>query len=135
MGNVVLLCALCKELAQEHDKIIRHLDSLEQFEGEQAIASGLSRLQRLLILHFGHEQMPDGLYDVLALWNSEHRSEVDGLIEEHRDILETVGTFLDSEYARGAVDFRASLASLCAMIRDHERREYALVSPLIGPHE
>jgi hypothetical protein len=130
MAKVARLEVLLAELSGEHRQIMRALSEIEKPSAGDTIHARLSKLQRFLLLHFGHEQVQDGLYDLLNLWHSDNARVVAELVEEHKHIL----TVLDDLIARStdagdqaSEQISITLGALVAQIRKHEAREAALI--------
>lgn len=135
MGEVVRLRALLDELSREHRRLMSALTDLEQAGSGRGFRSRLLRLQRTLVLHFGHEQLSDGLYDTLALRDSPFAAEVAALVEEHRCILGLVDDLVDGADASALapiVTQEKRLDELRALILAHEKREGRLVQAALA---
>lgn len=130
MVNVKQLKYVYTELRDEHATLMGLIDQLSAQERIADLLPILEELHDLLIRHFAHEQFPGGLYESMGINGSRYHDDLKVLVEDHCVILTAVRGLL--ERARiSSVQTHKSVLSLrdevVAKIRDHEKREHALV--------
>ena len=122
-----------------HARIRRDLEALEEAQDVDEIGAIVGRLPELLKEHFEEEERPGGLFDELGSLRPTIDSQLKFLIQEHREILQTLEGLqerireADEATQAGELEqrhdhIRMSAACFMQLIRHHERIETRLVS-------
>jgi hypothetical protein len=109
---------------QEHAALLPLLDEAERARTGPELAALQARLRAWVPAHFAGEEAPGGLLDE-ALRRAPHRArELEALVDEHHALTAALAQ-LDSDPERVE-----HMAALCVALREHERREAALLASL-----
>lgn len=119
-----------KEVAVDHQFLKLALSWLESAREEGAIASMADDLLEYLEHHFEAEERPGGFFDAVLKNAPRHESHVAELRAEHaalRESLQAVRKRIEAPYKEASEEVVADVAAFVKAMRDHERRENALI--------
>lgn len=129
------LRAIYKDLANDHRQVMELLDLLREQRKLEDLLPLLEALRNLLIVHFGREQLPEGLYEALGSRAESGKDEMQALIKEHGTLLETLNELLDDarKATSGAeAEMISRLGRLVDEVHAHEHREHRFVVDVLG---
>ena len=119
-----------KQIADEHGRIMALLEALEIAADPTVMRDASEALKPLLMRHFDEEQRPGGFYDEIERARPELCTRIDGLRNQHRDMLGVLEGLL-----RGIAELAAQFEHLeqdrdrfVGMLRRHENIESDLLS-------
>lgn len=118
-----------------HAKILGLLDRLNDGAEREELVWLAEEIEILLQEHFSDEEGRDGLFPTILKEHPGHRTEIEALCTEHRDILAALEVLV-REAARRPMNVEGlgrALRHLDQSIRAHERRETALLNEVFNP--
>jgi hypothetical protein len=123
-----------QSVEDDHRRLEQLIARLREVEELPALVAALDELNVVLVAHFGHEEQPEGLYDVLGTNAPEYKTPLGGLIDEHYKLLASARELADHGRAllRQSQDgLRRDVRRLADALADHERRENELAAALL----
>lgn len=123
-----------RSVEEDHRKLEQLITRLRAAEDLPTLVATLDELNNALVAHFGHEEQPEGLYDVLGTTAPEYKTPLGGLVDEHYKLLATAREL--AEHGRTLLrqthhDLRQDVLRLADALLDHERRENELAAALL----
>ncbi|MCB9686123.1 MAG: hemerythrin domain-containing protein [Alphaproteobacteria bacterium] len=115
---------MSSRVEREHVDLRALLDQLADAHLGEALDQGVARLRGLLPAHLAAEERPGGFLSEARKRAPERSADIDRLQIEHREILEALEG-LDTDPER-----KERIDALCAVLRDHERRESELIAEI-----
>lgn len=135
MSSMSKLESIYKDLAREHERVMKLLSRLREETGSKQVLPLLEELRTLLIVHFAREQLPDGFYDALGELAESRRAELDELVADHAAILSTLNGLLADAKDAPVVDETQLLdrvEALLELLDGHEHREHRFATDVLG---
>lgn len=115
---------MSSRVEREHGDLRVLLDELEGTHQGEAMDRGIARLRGMLPDHFAGEERPGGFLAEARRRAPERAPDLERLAREHREMVTALGQ-LDEGPER-----RERLLAMCAVLRDHERREGELIAQI-----
>lgn len=115
---------MSSRVEREHGDLRALLDELDDAHLGEVLDRGIERLRGMLPGHFAGEERPGGFLTEARRRAPERSEAIDRLMTEHREMLEALQG-LDGDPER-----KERLDALCTVLRDHERREAALIAEI-----
>ncbi len=125
------LAAAHQSMEADHKQMAGLADKVRTARDLAACVAALDDLAGFLATHFQREERDDGVFGILAERGTS--DQVDGLLREHKALLEEVSTLSRSARSgltQGQVGERA--ARIAAQLREHEAREHAIAERALG---
>lgn len=121
-------------IEDDHRRLEHLIARLREVEELPALVAALDELNGVLVAHFGHEEQPDGLYDLLGTTAPDYKTPLGGLVDEHYKLLATARELAEHGRAllrQSDLDLRRNVRRLADDLADHERRENELAQTLL----
>lgn len=123
-----------QSVEDDHRRLEQLIARLRTVEDLPTLVTTLDELNTALVAHFGHEEQPEGLYDLLGTTAPEYKTPLGGLVDEHYKLLATAREL--AEHGRTLLrqtphDLSADVRRLADALIDHERRENELAAALL----
>lgn len=118
----------------DHRRLEQLITRLRDTEDLPTLVDTLDELNTALVAHFGHEEQPEGLYDLLGTTAPEYKTPLGGLVDEHYKLLATARELADQGRAllrQTHHGLRQDVQHLADALADHERRENELAGALL----
>jgi hemerythrin-like domain-containing protein len=134
MSSAPSLEIVHKDLADEHRRVLELLKLLHKSRPLVDRLPLLEALRNLLIVHFGREQLPGGLYELLGQRAASRAGELDDLVKEHGVILKTLNALLEdarNAAAAGEADVIERMRKLVEQILAHEQKEHRFAKQVL----
>jgi malate synthase len=119
-------------LDADHGRLEALLVRVRSCDDPSALAASLEELRALLTEHFAHEEHAKGFYGLLGTRSPRHRTEVERMTREHREVLSLLHALVERAKGQGGEAELARMSGdLVARLLDHERHEVKLARELV----